>query len=96
MKTVIEFFYGVGFGGILLQIVPGVPDYISYTMIVFGLSTAIVAQWRQSIKDRKIHREDIREMKTEFKDAIKENTSVNQAILEKLTGLDEKYRSDNS
>ena len=80
MKAVIEFFYGVGFSGILLQIVPGVPDYISYSMIVFGLATAIVAQWRQSIKDREKYREDVKE----FRESVDKNNLTNELILRQM------------
>lgn len=101
MKAVIEFFYGVGFSGMLLQIVPGIPDYISYSMIVFGLSTAIVAQWRQAIKDRAEHRKDIKEIKDDFKvtlqahvDVMDKNSEIQREVLSKLNSFRQQYDSD--
>lgn len=101
MKTVIEVLYGVGFSGMLLQIVPGVPDYVSYSMIVFGLSTAIVAQWRQAIKDRQEYRKDIKEIKDDFNTTIKEHsqliekhTDLQKDIIQKIVIFQKLYEND--
>lgn len=98
---VIEFFYGIGFSGIFLQIVPGIPDYVSYSMIVFGLSTAIVAQWRQAIKDRQQHRDDIKEIKNDFKNALDSHnaviegfTRIQSEMYTKLSVFQKQYERD--
>lgn len=94
MRTVIELFYGIGLGGIALQFMPGVPDYVSMSMVICGLAAAIGIQWRQSIKDRDLYRKDIKELKEAFNQALEKNTSVISDIASLMRELNVKYDSD--
>jgi len=81
MKIMIITSYLLGLAGVFLQsIVTDVPDRITMGLIVVGLTSAIVLQWREANKARDNHRQDLKEL-------ISKNIQVMQELKDLIRAL---------
>jgi hypothetical protein len=87
MKKMTIVFYAISLVGVVIQatdIVPGIPDRITFSVIVLGLVAANLMQWRQAIKDRESNRQDLAKMHTDMMEMAKNNQEAIQEILIEL------------
>jgi hypothetical protein len=74
MKVMAIVFYALSFAGVFMQatnIVPGIPDRVTFSAIVGGLVAANLMQWHQAIKDREQNRKSLEEMVDRHQDEMK-------------------------
>lgn len=87
MKIMTMIFYSISLLGVVNQatdIVPGIPDRITFSIIVTGLVAANIMQWRQAIKDRESNRQDLAKMHTDMMQMVANNQEAIQEILREI------------
>jgi hypothetical protein len=98
MKVMAIVFYALSFAGVFIQatdIIPGIPDRITFSVIVGGLVAANLMQWHQAIKDReqsrkslqemmKDHRGEIRQIQDSMFNLVKTNQDAIQQVLREM------------
>ena len=94
MSVIIMGGYVISFLAFALQVsdvIPGVPDALTMAVIVAGLSTAVVMQWRQNNKNNEIYRSDMKEIndkmiasQSKMTDALHANTTATTLLGERL------------
>ena len=100
MKMIIFSLYSVAFSGIVLQVTEGnIPDRITYGLIIFGLTSAVVTQWwwgqkknderiKATAEAEKNRAADWKQMHEESIDVVKNNTSFMEKNVASIDGLD--------
>lgn len=81
MKIMAIAFYMLSLMGVFIQatdIIPGIPDRITFSVIVGGLVAANLMQWHQAIKDREQNRKSLEDM---VKDHRGEIRSIQESMI---------------
>lgn len=88
--TIIKTLYAIGMLAMVQEmtnLIPAIPEEITLSLVVMALSSAVVVQWRQSIRDRDTYRHDLKETRQDIIKALDRINSTNEKQTEVNTRL---------